>query len=168
MALDGSEDRKARKLRFRHRALQHKSGNTHKLGTLQPSENCFQDDASSQYAGPAYLPTQGRDDKNIQIQLERTGYNQIDSFDDSQWRHMLEQLPGIHWQGEDPWYQALEKNKQTKKYCKVWRRVPIIRPQDQSRYAAYKMRERKDLDKNKNYVVWPAHVERAFEIGWLL
>lgn len=165
-----SEDRKARKLRLRHRALQQTSGNISSNEAAQASGYCFQDSPNYQYGEPGDQSTQeslgASQSGNAQPRL--TGNIKIDSFDDSQWRSMLEQLPGIHFQGDDPWYLALKKDPVTKKYYRQWERVPIIRPQDQTRYRAYKQRKRKDLDKTKKYVVWPEHVERAFEIGIVL
>ena len=93
------------------------------------------------------------------------GFNDDQLNDQTQWRQTLEHFhPNIRWEGDVPYYQAIKEDKQKRRWLQ-WEKVPILRPQDRSRYAEYKNRKRKDLDRTKSYVVWPPPVERAFEIG---
>ena len=183
--LDTDREVERLKRNLRNRTLQQTSGNTGSSRRSQISEYCSNDDADSQRNEADSHAAQNSPYPTEPSQPAKTGYEGIDTFDHGQWRAMLEELPGIHWQGNDPWYLADVYDKETRKWFKRWERVPIIRPEererydqskhdkglfdkrlpDQTRYGVYKKRKRKDLSKNKDYVVWPAHVERAFEIG---
>ena len=162
-----SDDRRNRKLRFRQRALQNASGNVSTKERLK-GPPCFSYDGSIvQDHDRNVLPASDGafDGHRGCLPSGWTGANRLDTFDDTAWRSILQQFPSIRWNGDDPWYLAEKYEKKTKSTKYEWEPVPLIRPQDLPRYKAYKDRNRKDLDKDKKYVVWPAHVERAFEIG---
>ena len=152
-------------MRLRNRAPEHISENGSN-GHIPDASTVLRDYTSSHHDELNYPSTQGHfgyylsTHEQLQSQVL---YDRARTVHESQWRSTLEAIPGIRWEGNDPWYLAIKRRK-GKEY-RQWDRVPILRPEERSRYETYKNRKRKDLNSTKEYVVWPPHLEQAFEIG---
>ena len=158
------KDRRIRKMRFRHRTC----------SDLYDNEAVQTPDSQASYSQVAPEDEiQSEKGEGDEFRPEDffppgwTGTGQLETFNEDDWRAIVQQFPFFRWDGDDSWYLAVKKNKNTKRTWQEWERVPRLGPQDPPRYRAYKQRERKDMGPTGEQI-WSPLVERAFEIGEVL